>query len=116
MLSLARQHRFLPLIYAYRPKIKICGSNVSLDWTEYDRRLAPYLDGSAFTSAHGYWGPGYGRPIDHMMLPFNNGKGGDDSTVWPMALQNGRRAPEYEAVWKEAGRQVRAHLDQDPRA
>ena len=114
--QLARQHRFLPLIYAYRPKVKISGTSVSLDFTEYDRRIAPYLDGSAFTAAHGYWGPGYGLPVDHMMLPFNNEKGGDDSTVWPMALPGGRRTPEYEAVWKEAGRQVRAHLDQNPRS
>jgi hypothetical protein len=113
--QLARQHRFLPLVYAYRPKVKIRNSSVSLDWAEYDRRVAPYLDGSAFTKAHGYWGPGYGLPIDHFMLPFNNEKGGDDSTVWPMALPNGRRTPEYEAVWKEAGRQVRAHFDRDPR-
>ena len=47
--QLARQHRFLPLIYAYRPKLKVNGSRVTLDWTEFDRRLAPYLDGSAFT-------------------------------------------------------------------
>jgi hypothetical protein len=112
--QLARQHRFLPLIYAYRPKLEIAGTNVKLDWTEYDRRLAPYLDGSAFTGAHGYWGPGYGLPIDHVMLPFNNEKGGDDSTVWPMALPKGQRTPEYEAVWKEAGRQVREHFDRDP--
>jgi hypothetical protein len=32
-----------------------------------------------------------------------------------MALPNGRRTPEYEAVWKEAGRQVREHFDRDPR-
>lgn len=113
--QLARQHRFLPLVYAYRPKVKVKDASVSLDWTEYDRRLASYLDGSAFTEAHGYWGPGYGLPIDHVMLPFNNEKGGDDSTVWPMALPNGRRTPEYEAVWKDAGRQVREHLDRDPR-
>ena len=49
------------------------------------------------------------------MLPFNNEKGGDDSTVWPMALPNGQRTPEYEAVWKEAGRQIREHFDRDPR-
>jgi Glycoside hydrolase 123, catalytic domain len=113
--QLARQHRFLPLIYAYRPKVKINGTSVSMDWTEYDGRIGPYLDGSAFTSARGYWGPGYGVPVDHVMLPFNNEKGGDDSTVWPMALPDGHRTPEYEAVWTEAGRQVRAHLDQNPR-
>ncbi len=113
--QLARQHRFLPLVYAYRPKAKLSHDSVSLDWTEYDRRVAPYLDGSAFTKARGYWGPGYGLPIDHVMLPFNNEKGGDDSSVWPMALPQGRRSPEYEAVWKSAGRQIRAHFDQDPR-
>jgi len=113
--QLARQHRFLPLIYAYRPKLAIQGTSVSLDWTEYDRRVAPYLDGSAFTGARGYWGPGYGLPVDHMMLPFNNEKHGDASSAWPMALPGGQRTPEYEAVWKETGRQIRAHLDRDPR-
>lgn len=113
--QLARQHRFLPLIYAYRPKLNVNGAQVSLDWTEYDKRLAPYLDGSAFTSEHGYWGPGYGLPIDHVMLPFNNEKRGDKRTAWPIALPEAGRTPEYEAVWKETGRQIRAHLDQDPR-
>ncbi|MFN7997468.1 MAG: DUF4091 domain-containing protein [Bryobacteraceae bacterium] len=113
--QLARQHRFLPLVYGYRPKLKVDGTNVTLDWTEYDRRLAPYLDGTAFTSAHAYWGPGYGIPVDHMMLPFNNEKHGNPATAWPMAMPAGKRTPKYEAVWKETGRQVRAHLDQDPR-
>jgi Domain of unknown function (DUF4091) len=113
--QLARQHRFLPLIYAYRPKLKIIGSKVALDWTEYDQRLAPYLDGSGFTAAHGYWGPGYGLPVDHMMLPFNNEKRGDKSTAWPLALPGGERTPEYEAVWKDTGRQIREHLDRNPR-
>jgi hypothetical protein len=50
-----------------------------------------------------------------MMHPFNNEKNGNAATAWPMALPGGRRTPEYEAVWKETGRQIRAHLDQDPR-
>jgi hypothetical protein len=113
--QLARQHRFLPLIYGYRPKLKLDGTKVSLDWREYDRRLAPYLDGSAYTAKNGYWGPGYGLPVDHMMLPFNCEKHGNKATAWPMALPAGGRTPEYEAVWKETSRQIRAHLDQDPR-
>ena len=113
--QLARQHRFLPLIYAYRPKLKIQGASVSLDWSEYDRRLAPYLDGSAFTAAYGYWGPGYGLPLDHVMLPFNVEKRGNKKTAWPLAVPDAGRTPEYEAVWKETGRQIRAHLDQNPR-
>jgi hypothetical protein len=112
--QLARQPLFAA-IYAYRPKIKVQGTSVTLDWDDYDRRLAPYLDGSAFTETRGYWWPGYGLPIDHIMLPFNNEKGADDSTVWPIALPNGQRTTQYEAVWKEAGRQVREHVDRDPR-
>ena len=113
--QLARQHRFVPLIYAYRPKLKVNGASVSLDWTDYDRRLAPYLDGTGFTAAHGYWGPGYGLPLDHMMLPFNNEKRGDKRTAWPVAVPDAGRTAEYEAVWRETGRQIRAHLDQNPR-
>ncbi len=113
--QLARQHRFLPLIYAYRPKLKISGASVSLDRTDYDRRLAPYLDGTAFTAARGYWGPGYGLPLDHIMLPFNNEKRGDKRTAWPVSVPDAGRTAEYEAIWKETGRQIRAHLDQNPR-
>jgi hypothetical protein len=69
--QLARQHRFLPLIYAYRPGLSAEGTKVQLDWTEYDKRLGKYLDGSAFSSQYGYWGPGYGVPVDHIMLPFD---------------------------------------------
>ncbi len=110
--QLCQQHRFLPLIYAYRPKLTVSGTKVTLDWSEYDQRLAPYLDGSAFTQKRGYWGPGYGIPIDHVMLPFDiRVKKG---TAWPIDLPPEGRTPEYEAVWKEVGRQIRAHLDSDP--
>lgn len=110
--QLGQQHRFLPLIYAYRPKISVSGAQVTLDWTEFDKRLAPYLDGSAFTAERGYWGPGYGVPLDHMMLPFDVRR--KTGTAWPINLPTGGRTPEYEAVWKETGRQIRAHLDADP--
>jgi hypothetical protein len=112
--QLARQHRFHPLIYAYRPKLKVSGTNVELDWTEYDERIGRYLDGSAFTAAHGYWGPGYGVPVSHMMLPFDIEKGESTRGAWPIPLPEGGRTPEYEAVWQEVGRQVRAHLDSRP--
>jgi len=113
--QLAHQHRFLPLVYAYRPKLSVKGAAVTLDWTEYDARVAPYLDGSAFTERHGYWGPGAGIPVDHMMLPFDIEKKGNRETAWPMALPAGGRTPEYEAVWRETAKQIRAHMDADPR-
>jgi len=112
--QLAKQHRFLPLIYAYRPELVVNGTAVELDWAEYDRRLARYLDGSAFTEKHSYWGPGYGIPVDHMMLPFNIERGRSSAGAWPGALPKEGRTPEYIAIWKEAGRQFREHLDKDP--
>lgn len=111
--QLARQHRFLPLIYAYRPKLMVQGTNVQFDWTDYDRRLSRYLDGSAFTDKYGYWGPGLGLPVDHIMLPFDIKK--KTGTAWPVDLPKEGRTPEYEAVWKDAGRKIRAHMDADPR-
>lgn len=113
--QMARQHRFLPLIYAYRPNLTVKGTNVALDWREFDARLAAYLDGTAFTEKHGYWGPGYGVPLDHMMLPFDIERHGNPANAWPLALPKEGRTPEYEAVWREAARQVKEHLDRDPR-
>lgn len=112
--QLARQHRFHPLIYAYRPKLSVSGAKVSLDWSEYDKRISRYLDGSAFTEKSGYWGPGYGVPVSHMMLPFDIEKGNVKSRAWPMALPEAGRTRDYEAIWKETARQVREHLDTRP--
>lgn len=111
--QLAQQHRFLPLIYAYRPRLSVQGTKVQLDWTEYDRRLGKYLDGSAFTAKHGYWGPGYGVPVDHVMLPFDVKR--KHGTAWPIDLPKEGRTSEYEAVWKETGRLIREHMDADPK-
>jgi hypothetical protein len=113
--QLAQQHRFLPLVYGYRPKFDVDNGKVSLDWTEYDNRLAPYLDGSAFTEKYGYWGPGYGVPVHHMMLPFNIERpDGRKGGAWPIPMPPEGRTPAYEAVWKETARQVREHLDSIP--
>jgi hypothetical protein len=111
--QLARQHHFVPLIYAYCPKLRLEAGKAALDWSEFDARLSRYLDGTAFTERHGYWGPGYGLPLDHMMLPFDVEKQGNRATAWPMAVPPQGRTPEYEAVWKDVARQVREHLDKD---
>ncbi|MDA1315689.1 MAG: DUF4091 domain-containing protein [Acidobacteria bacterium] len=113
--QMAKQHRFLPLIYGYRPELKAEGNKISLDWTEYDRRLGKYFDGSAFTGKHGYWGPGYGVPVRHMMLPFNiHDKEKNKGVAWPIDVPDEGRTPEYEKVWKDVARQVREHLDSNP--
>ncbi len=111
--QLLKQHRAYPLIYAYRPPIRVTGTAVAIDWTEFDERLAPYIDGSAFTRKHDYFGPGYGVPISHFMLPFDIRR--KSGTAWPpVNFPKAGPTPEYESVWKETGRQIRVHMDANP--
>jgi hypothetical protein len=111
---MARRHRFLPLIYAYKPGLTIEDGNVELDWDEYDSRVGPYLDGSAFTDKYGYWGPGVGEPLHHVMLPFNVDSTKHPGGAWPIAVPAEGRTAEYESIWKEVGRQFREHFDSKP--
>lgn len=48
------------------------------DWSAWDNRLGPLLDGSAFTAERGYVGPGAGTPISHIYLPFHEN--------WPLPI------------------------------
>ncbi|MHC4406187.1 MAG: glycoside hydrolase domain-containing protein [Planctomycetota bacterium] len=104
--QMARRHRFQPGVAGYRPGVSVRGTEVAVDWSDYDARLAKYFDGSAFTEAHGYWGPGRGVPLGHVLLPFD--------VDWPVAVpeQNGKE--EAEAVWLETARRFKAHFDADP--
>ena len=113
--QMCRQHGFDPGVYRYIPPIELNGADVRIDWTDYDARLRRYLDGSAFTDEHGYWGRGRGVPLDHIILPFDCEKGDNRSRAWPMATPEGGPTPEFEAVWVEVARQLRAHFDADPR-
>jgi len=112
---MARRHRFLPLVYAYKPDLSIEGGDVNIDWAEYDSRVGPYLDGSAFTEEYGYWGPGIGQPLHHVMLPFNVDSVKHPGGAWPIPVPEEGRTPEYESVWKEVGRQFREHFDSKPK-
>jgi len=107
-----RRHRFLPGVCYYRPRLKVEGTKVTIDWAEYDARLGKYIDGSAFTEARGYWGPGVGVPMTHVILPFNCGR--SPGGGWPVALPEADPTPEYEAAWRETVRQFKAHFDRDP--
>ena len=48
------------------------------DWTAFDQRYGPLLDGSHFSEKNGYVGPGAGMPIGKMYLPFHE--------AWPMPI------------------------------
>ena len=127
--QLIRKHRLAMYPLGYAPSLEISGTDVRIDWTKYDARLAKYLDGSAFTRRYGYSGPGEGVPIEFVVLPFDaypmnlykqargiqlSGKEFKFYAPWPVALPAGGPTPEYREIWKNAFRAVQAHFDRHP--
>ena len=86
---LAKAHRQMinALAYSQRgtvdetrtPVVKGEGASVRIaDWSSWDSRLGPLLDGSAFTAEKGYVGPDEGTPISQLYLPFHEN--------WPLPI------------------------------
>ena len=73
---MAREHRFIPYVYDTYPDIKGSGADIEIDWTFYDKRHGPYLDGSAFPDC---------LPIEHWNVPVD--------TYWPGPRGGNRRDP-----------------------
>jgi len=87
--QLAQQHRAtinaLPYgqsggVYAgFAPGMKGEGTDISVaDWSAFDKRWGPLLDGTAFSRQAGYVGPGADTPVSHIYLPF--------CEAWPVPL------------------------------
>ena len=109
---LAHRHRTclnrLPAGWNGRPSFAPEWNGKSFEWTEWDRKLRPLLDGTAFSDL-----PRSGQPVDVLYLPF--------SENWPVSLYPHYR-PSYwvesaldEAYWAELGRAFAAfarHCDQ----
>ena len=93
---LARKHRGTVNLVPYHqsgrlasvasaPRIEGEGSAARITgWADYDRRQEPLFDGTAFTAANGYHGPGAGRPVSHAYLPLHEN--------WPVPLEDYYRA------------------------
>jgi len=112
--QMTMRHRFQPGVYRYRPLLKVEATEVSIDWEAYDARVRKYLDGSAFTDTHGYWGPGYGLPIDHILLPFDCERGGNTRRAWPAPMPAEGPTPEFESLWIQTAGQIKEHFEADP--
>jgi len=99
------------------------------DWKDFDARFGPLLDGTAFTEAHGYRGPGMNTPVPLFYLPFHENwpleldKYYKDTALFPdrktfaeWAKKSGRLeqtiAPEYAAGFKAVTTQTVKHLDE----
>jgi hypothetical protein len=127
--QLLRKHRISMYPLGYVPALNVSGTDVHIDWSKYDARLSKYLDGSAFTSKYGYSGPGYGVPMEYLVLPFDaypmnlykqarniqpSGKEFKFYAPWPVAIPREGPTPEYREIWKNAFRAYQKHFDEHP--
>ena len=127
--QMIRRHRLAIGVLGYAPDANIAGADLQLDWTSYDKRLGRYLDGKAFTREFGYQGPGYGIPIELLVLPFDShpmnlyktarhiqiaGKEFKFYRAWPVDLPEQGATPEYERLFKQAYRAFQSHFEAHP--
>jgi hypothetical protein len=126
--QLLRRHRLVMGEIGYAPGIDVSGTRVKIDWTDYDKRLAKYLDGSAFTSKYGYDGPGSGLPVELLILPFDAypvnayydsrhvgesyGKEWKFYRPWPVDMPENGITPEYTAIWKSTFKAFEQHIEE----
>lgn len=128
--QLLRRHRTVVGEIGYAPELEISGTEVKIDWTNYDQRLSRYLDGRAFTSTFGYDGPGYGVPLELLVLPFDvyptnvyytsrnigfaYGKEWKFYRPWPVELPRAGVTREYTAIWRNTFRAFEDHFASHP--
>jgi len=138
--QLAQKHRCTLNILRYTHSGSTCENAVPpvsgvgaerhiADWSAWDARFGPYLDGSAFSAANGYCGPCMNTPLTHFYLPCHEN--------WPLSLdqyyadqavfpdrqvfaewaRKSRRleetvAPEYIAGYKKVVAEMMVHFEQ----
>lgn len=128
--QMIRKHRIAMGVLGYAPGLSVSGSDLRIDWTKYDARLSKYLDGRAFTREYGYSGPGYGVPIEFLVLPFDvypvnvyydsrhigyaYGKEWKFYRPWPADLPKDGPTAEYAELWKKGFKAFQDHFDQHP--
>ena len=113
--QLAHQHRLTLNILRYShsgrisekaaPPLEGDGAKRHIaDWAAWDSRFGPLLDGSAFSEAAGYSGPGLNTPVAQFYLPVHEN--------WPMDLDSYYQdkadfptRPEY-AAWAKKSRSL----------
>jgi len=127
--QMMRRHRLTMGVLGYAPEIEISGTDVHFDWTAHDKRLGKYLDGSAYTSEHGYHGPGYGLPVELLVLPFDyepmneyktsrliqlSGKEFKFYRGWPVEVPKEGVTEDYKRIYSNALRGYQKHFDDNP--
>ena len=91
--QMARRHRMAIHEHYIAPKVAGAGASMRGVWDTYDAEMGKYFTGSAFTAKYGYRGPGEGKPLRWVYLPFET----LGQHEWPMPGAE-RRTPEYQAA------------------
>ena len=127
-----RRHRLSPLIQTFQPKYE--PETGKVDWSDYDQIVGNLLDGSAFSkeAEYGYWGPGVGKPIPFLVLPFDVPRppkgnkprnerrfsalpGLTSTHRWPTEIPDaGPSRKHSEAIWRKVAQEIRQHFEENP--
>lgn len=102
---MCHRHRCVLDVLYNAPKASGTGDALELDWSDYDAAFGPLFDGSAFTAAHGYRGPGEGVPVKRFYLPLETSGG----HAWPRPAAEMETEP-YERAVTKALREFERHF------
>lgn len=104
--QMARRHRMGLHEHYIAPEVEGAGAQMRGRWDDYDAEMGKYFSGEAFTARHGYRGPGEGRPLRWVYLPFEILK----SHAWPLP-SDAQRTPVYDDAVRAMIREFAGHFE-----
>jgi hypothetical protein len=103
--QMCQKHRCVLDVLYNAPKASGTGSELAIDWSDYDANFGPLFDGTAFTEQYGYQGPGIAVPVKRFYLPFET----SPSWAWPRPPDE-MWTEKYELAVKKALREFETHF------
>ena len=104
--QMARRHRMAIHEHYIGVEVAGTGSGMRGVWRNYDAEMGKYITGDAFTARYNYRGPGEGRPLRWVYLPFEILKG----HAWPMPSDK-QGTTEYDAAVRAMLRDFTSHFE-----
>jgi enterochelin esterase-like enzyme len=104
--QMARRHRMAIHEHYISTKVEGAGGQMRGVWDDYDAEMGKYFTGDAFTEKYGYHGPGEGKPLRWVYLPFEILR----RQAWPMPAE-AQRTPEYDAAVRAMLRDFTRHFE-----
>jgi hypothetical protein len=106
--QMARRHRMAIHEHYIAPKVQGTGAQMRGVWEDYDAEMGKYFTGDAFTSKHGYRGPGESKPIRWAYLPFEI----LPRQAWPLPA-SAQHTPEYDDAVRAMVRDFSSHFEKN---